>query len=85
MTTATLNVSPQVMAADAARVRTANAAGERLVVAALHAGRSIVEFVHAAAEVRPRDGLRQTAADISAERPDLAFSLRRAARNGWMY
>ncbi|MBB3284600.1 hypothetical protein FUT87_24775 [Mitsuaria sp. TWR114] len=82
MITTTLNV--QVMAADAARVRAASAAGERLVSLALRAGHAVVEFVNAAAELRPRDAVLQAAAEQSAERPDLAFSLRRVARNGWM-
>ncbi|WP_377160445.1 hypothetical protein ACFJIX_12545 [Roseateles sp. UC29_93] len=82
MITATLNV--QVMAADAARARTANVAGERLVSLALRAGHAVVEFVHAAVELRPREAVLQAAAEQSAERPDLAFSLRRVARNGWM-
>lgn len=82
MTTTTLNV--QVMAADAARARTANAAGERLVSLALRAGRGVVEFVDAVAELRPRETVLRAAAEQSADRPDLAFSLRRVARNGWM-
>ena len=82
MTTTTLNV--QVMAADAARARTASAAGERLVSLVLRAGNAVVEFVHASIELRPREAVLQAAAEQSAERPDLAFSLRRVARNGWM-
>nr|WP_297529722.1 hypothetical protein [uncultured Roseateles sp.] len=82
MTTTTLNV--QVMAADAARARTASAAGERLVSLVLRAGHAVVEFVHASIELRPREAVLQAAAEQSAERPDLAFSLRRVARNGWM-
>ncbi|WP_416758550.1 hypothetical protein ACNI65_18540 [Roseateles sp. So40a] len=82
MTTTTLNV--QVMAADAARARNASVAGERLVSLALRAARAVVEFVHAAAEIQPRQAVLQAAAEQSAERPDLAFSLRRVARNGWM-
>lgn len=85
MTTTSLNVSPQLMAADAARARTANVAGERLVTAAIRAVRAVVQFVNASAELRPRAELRQLAAEQAADRPDLAFSLRRVARNGWMY
>ncbi|WP_343638449.1 hypothetical protein [Roseateles sp.] len=82
MITTTLNV--QVMAADAARARTASAAGERLVGLALRAGRAVVGAVHTVAELRPREAVLRAAQEQSAERPDLAFSLRRVARNGWM-
>lgn len=85
MNTTTLNAAPQVMAADAARASAASAAGERVVGVVLRAGRGFFRFVNAAAEVRPRAMLLQAAEEQSADRPDLAFSLRRAARNGWMY
>ncbi|WP_343627263.1 hypothetical protein [Roseateles sp.] len=85
MTATTLNAAPQVMAADFARAGNASVAGERVVGVLLRASRGFFRAVNTVAELRPRAMLLQAAEEQGAERPDLAFSLRRAARNGWMY
>ncbi|HEX2010919.1 MAG TPA: hypothetical protein VJN44_08290, partial [Roseateles sp.] len=73
-----------VMPSDAARVGAAQRSGERMVAAGSALGRGLWQFLSVIGESRGRSALRELAERSEPTRPELAASLRQAARRSWM-
>ncbi|QPF73594.1 hypothetical protein G8A07_12110 [Roseateles sp. DAIF2] len=84
MSTAPLNLPLHVMPFDAARIGAARSGGERLVTAGAALGRTLLRFAAMIGEGRARSELRELADRTEASRPELAASLRQAARRSWL-
>ncbi|UXH79578.1 hypothetical protein [Roseateles amylovorans] len=84
MNTITLNLPLQVMPSDVARVNAARQGGERVVALGSQLGHSLRQLMRELGQTHPRAALMNLASEQAAERPELAASLRRAARRSWM-
>ncbi len=84
MNTISLNLPLQVMPSDVARVNAARHGGERVVAIGSQIGHSLRRLMRELTQTHPRAGLMQLADQQVSERPELAASLRRAARRSWM-
>lgn len=84
MSTAPLNLPLHVMPSDAARIGAARLGGERLIANATAFGRGLWRFMEVIGESRARQSLKELANHAEFTRPELAASLRQAARRSWL-
>lgn len=83
-TAATLNLPLHVMPSDAVRIGAARSGGDRLVAAGIAFGRGLWRFMEMIGESRARQSLKELAQHAEFTRPELAASLRQAARRSWL-
>lgn len=83
-TTAPLNLPLHVMPSDAVRIGAARHGGERLIDGASALGRGLWRCMEVIAESRARQALKELADRAEVARPELAASLRQAARRSWL-
>lgn len=80
----TTSLPLHVMPSDASRIDASQQAGERLVEFGALLGRGLWRALEAIGESRARSALSELAERAAVTRPELAASLRQAARKSWM-